>query len=117
MLKRLFKRLLQWIWPAKPEPEDPNLFLIRRLDDEPSIVEDRLVYVIGETGYEWEAILRCPCGCGDLIKLNLLPFESRPTWRVEASSGIKATLIPSVWRKTGCRSHFIVSGGEIRWCT
>jgi hypothetical protein len=25
-------------------------------------------------------------------------------------------LYPSVWRKGGCRSHFIMRKGRIRWC-
>lgn len=116
MIKRLLQRLFRWLWPAKTEPENPNLFWVRRVVDEPKTIEERLVYVVGEPGHEWEAILLCPCGCGDVIKLNLLRFEKRPTWHVVANSGNKATLIPSVWRKTGCLSHFIVSEGEIRWC-
>ncbi|MGO9953726.1 MAG: DUF6527 family protein, partial [Dissulfurispiraceae bacterium] len=23
---------------------------------------------------------------------------------------------PSVWRKTGCRSHFFIIKGRVKWC-
>ena len=73
------------------------------------------VYLVGEVGEEWKAAFLCPCGCRALIQLNLLP-ETRPRWLYHLATWQEVTLRPSVWRKTGCRSHFIMRKGRIRWC-
>ncbi|WP_420496783.1 DUF6527 family protein [Szabonella alba] len=59
--------------------------------------------------------MRCPCGCGDIIEL-LVIAEAKPRWDVGADRERRPTLSPSVWRKTGCRSHFWVRRGRVQWC-
>lgn len=51
-------------------------------------------------------VLGCPCGCGDQLTINLDP-RSGPAWRFFESNG-EVTLYPSVWRESGCRSHFVI---------
>lgn len=56
-------------------------------------------------------LLACPDGCGDELAVNL---DSRvgPAWRLyRRDSGL--TIYPSVWRDTGCGSHFIIWKDEI----
>lgn len=57
----------------------------------------------------------CPCGCGDVIELMLIP-EATPHWRLIIGTDKKPSLKPSVWRNTGCRSHFWLRGGSVEWC-
>lgn len=57
-------------------------------------------------------LLKCPCGCGDEIPVNL-DSRAGKAWRVYGETASKVTLFPSVWRDTGCGSHFIVWRGEI----
>lgn len=59
--------------------------------------------------------MRCPCGCGDRIELIILK-EARPRWDVSVNKAGEPSLRPSVWRKSGCRSHFWVREGRILWC-
>ncbi len=59
-------------------------------------------------------IIKCPCGCGDEIKVNL-DKRAGPAWGIYRKNGI--TLYPSVWRDSGCKSHFILWDDEIYWCT
>lgn len=63
----------------------------------------------------WSAGMRCPCGCGELIELPLIA-EADQHWTLVVDRGGHPTLSPSVWRKTGCRSHFWLRGGRVRWC-
>lgn len=56
-------------------------------------------------------LLRCPCGCGDELPINL-DRRAGKAWRLYERDG-SITLYPSVWRDTGCESHFIVWKGEI----
>jgi hypothetical protein len=59
-------------------------------------------------------ILRCPCGCGDDLIINL-DRQSGPAWQYYHNRrGV--TLYPSYWREGGCESHFIVWNGHIYWC-
>ncbi|MGO7611084.1 DUF6527 family protein [Rhizobium ruizarguesonis] len=42
--------------------------------------------------------------------------EALPRWDVALDEAGKPTLHPSVWRKSGCRSHFWMKRGRIHWC-
>lgn len=52
-------------------------------------------------------LLQCPCGCGDEIPVNL-DSRAGKAWRLYRGPTTGLTLFPSVWRDTGCQSHFIV---------
>ena len=59
-------------------------------------------------------VFRCPCRCGETLVINLDPGAGR-AWRLRSDEhGL--TLMPSVWRTTGCQSHFIVWRSGIWWC-
>jgi hypothetical protein len=57
-------------------------------------------------------ILKCPCGCGEEIPINL-DRRAGKAWRYYDRDGRGLTLFPSVWRDTGCQSHFVVRWGRI----
>lgn len=52
-------------------------------------------------------LLRCPCGCGEEIPVNL-DARAGKAWRLYRGAGTGLTLFPSVWRDTGCESHFVI---------
>jgi hypothetical protein len=52
-------------------------------------------------------LLRCPCGCGEEIPVNL-DARAGKAWRLYRGASSGLTLFPSVWRDTGCKSHFVV---------
>ena len=83
--------------------------------DEPAVLEPRTVYVVGEDGHHWFAAFDCPCGCGETIKLSLVPGD-RPGWTLREHWTGTASLAPSVWRKVGCKSHFWLRKGKVNWC-
>ena len=56
-------------------------------------------------------VLGCPCGCGEILPINLDERAGR-AWRLYRDRR-GTSLYPSVWRETGCRSHFIVWRDEI----
>jgi hypothetical protein len=51
-------------------------------------------------------VMVCPCGCGDQLTINL-DSRSGSAWRFIERRG-KVTLYPSVWRESGCCSHFVL---------
>ena len=68
-----------------------------------------------EDGEDWSAHLVCPCGCGKPLEVLLIP-EAKPHWRLSRDARGRPTLHPSVWLKTGCRSHFWLRSGKVDWC-
>jgi hypothetical protein len=70
--------------------------------------------VLVRRGHPRIIAIQCPCGCGDQIIINL-DKQAGPAWRFFQNGTNKQdfTLFPSVWRETGCESHFIVWHGQI----
>lgn len=60
------------------------------------------------------AVFSCPCGCGEVISINLDPRSGR-AWRLYERAQV-ASLLPSVWLTGGCRSHFFIWKNEVWWC-
>ncbi len=59
-------------------------------------------------------LMNCPCGCGDVLVINL-DSRSGPAWRIYRR-GHAISLFPSYWRDTKCESHFILWRNRIYWC-
>ncbi|MEW8441568.1 MAG: DUF6527 family protein [Candidatus Thiodiazotropha taylori] len=66
-----------------------------------------------EGGVTWAVAFKCPCGCGDSISLNLI--GRRPRWSAQIDASGKMTVHPSIWRTSGCTSHFWIRQGCIHW--
>jgi hypothetical protein len=84
------------------------------IDDLPDRLKANRVYLAGENGHLWAAAMLCPCGCGDTIELNLLQ-AAKPCWEAHMHEDGLVSLKPSVWRQNGCRSHFVLQRGIIKW--
>jgi hypothetical protein len=89
-------------------------YWIERVEEVPDVPVPNVVYAIGNSS-PWQAALVCPCGCKHLIQLSLLTSDS-PRWSLSGQETGLATLHPSVWRTRGCKSHFILSQGQVSWC-
>jgi hypothetical protein len=81
----------------------------------PKQLKRRTLYIVEEDGFQEQAAMICPCGCGSVLHMNLLPDE-RPCWRVSIHDDGTGTLHPSVWRKKECGSHFWFRKGRVVWC-
>jgi hypothetical protein len=56
-------------------------------------------------------VMSCPCGCGDELPINL-DGRAGPAWSMyRTRAGL--TIYPSVWRESGCESHFVLWRDEI----
>lgn len=83
------------------------------LEELPTNLAEKTAYVVGESDYRWYVAMLCPCGCGEAIYLNVRP-DSHPYWRIIEHIGT-ISIEPSIWRQKGCRSHFFLRKGRIRW--
>jgi hypothetical protein len=104
----------RWAW-SKLFKKQPALYRASQVEEFPDSLKPLTVYLAGELGNLWAAAMLCPCGCGEKIELNLLK-QVRPCWSAEQHADRSITLMPSVWRQKGCRSHFFVRRGRIDWC-
>ena len=81
----------------------------------PTHLPRRNLVLAREDGEDWCVGMRCPCGCGRTIELQVFP-EARPNWRIAVDEKSRPTLHPSVWVKDGCKSHFWLRKGKVFWC-
>lgn len=58
-------------------------------------------------------LMQCPCGCGQEVSLNV-DASAGPAWRFYRRRG-RLSVFPSVWRESGCKSHFIIWRDSIDW--
>lgn len=63
--------------------------------------------VLIERGRPRWLLLACPCGCGDELPINL-DSRAGAAWRLYKNAKLGVSVYPSVWRDTGCGSHFII---------
>lgn len=115
MLRRLsglWKRLRQWVAVRAPWREP--IYHAVSVTDLPDALDRHLLYIVEENGHRHGAAMICPCGCKAVLEMNLVP-DVRPIWRAAVHEDGTVSLHPSVWRQVGCRSHFWVKQGRIRW--
>ena len=84
-------------------------------DTPPEKLPWRNLVLAREDNENWAVAFRCPCGCGKRLELLLID-EAYPNWSLTLTQGGVPTLYPSVWLKTGCRSHFWLREGKVIWC-
>jgi hypothetical protein len=117
---KIIAAFFAWLWhllagsvqqPAKADER----YRLARVEDLPDAPAARTLYIVGEEPHAWAAAMLCPCGCGDPIQLSLLE-EASPSWRVIKEEDNTMSLMPSVWRRKGCQSHFFLHHGKILWC-
>ena len=89
-------------------------YSFEQTEDFPESINDFVIYIVGENEFEWLAVLKCPCGCNDVIQLNLLE-ESTPSWELFRHRNRKLTISPSINRIVNCKSHFSILKGEVWW--
>jgi len=109
-LTYLARKFLESAWPRAE-----TIYRAVRVEDLPDNPAPGSVYLAGEGHGLWAASMQCPCGCKDVIELNLLT-KARPCWAADEHADGTVTLRPSVWRQKGCRSHFVLRKGRIVWC-
>ncbi|MGB4950377.1 MAG: DUF6527 family protein [Rhizobiaceae bacterium] len=66
-------------------------------------------------GVDKWACFRCPCGCGETIKLSLSK-NRRPRWTAISDWLKRPAISPSVRQTNECRCHFWIRQGRIDWC-
>jgi hypothetical protein len=117
-LARLFGINSSQLPPAPRSDRRGNLsarYVARSDGEVPEQPAAGVLHLIADgSGKPWLAVMHCPCGCGAMIQLPMSP-PARPCWHFRGTMQAPS-LWPSVRRKAGCRSHFILRGGSVLWC-
>ena len=120
----MFRWLLEWFeWLAstlskgRAEQLPPVAFREVVVTETPppvaTVIANTLYVVAAQSMPKW-MMFRCPCGCGEVITLSLQHIHN-PRWNLEVDRNGRASLYPSVWRTTGCCSHFWLKDGRVFW--
>lgn len=107
--------LRRWWRDAQERLGPPRRLLRPGSDILPAELPRRDLVLAEDDGEAWSIGMKCPCGCGDTVELMLLA-EATPRWTLTVDAKGRPSLSPSVWRKSGCRAHYWVINGRIRWC-
>jgi len=94
-------------WLGKP-------YMTELTDEMPDKFLPATVYLVGEGEHFWHASMICPCGCRQVLHMNL-QADSRPLWQVIRHADGTISLHPSIWRQKGCCAHFWFRNGAIQW--
>lgn len=113
--KHLIPSFLYWLRSAFQRlQKQPAPLRTVILEDEPDVLDSSALYLLGVNQKPWAAVFQCPCGCRSDIRLNLLS-EGRPRWQAHQHWDSTVSLLPSVAREVGCRSHFWIRKGLVIW--
>ncbi|WP_106541091.1 DUF6527 family protein [Prolixibacter denitrificans] len=98
-----------WKWKAKR-----LRYKYQFVNEIPQLLHTNTLYVEGNQKHRWTAAFICPCGCNEIIYLNLIP-TTRPRWKIKLGWFKKPTVSPSINRRIECKSHFFIKKGRIKW--
>lgn len=103
-----------WVWLKSWFVRKAKPLRTVYLEELPEAPDPKAVYVLGEGANRWFVSFLCPCGCGTMLQMTLLP-EDKPHWRLTEHDDATISISPSVWRHAGCHSHFFLRRGMIVW--
>jgi hypothetical protein len=95
-------------------PDDRIEYSFEIIDDFPESIRENMIYIVGEKDHEWLAVLKCPCGCGDTVQLNLLK-DAKPFWEIIRHKNGLISISPSINRIVNCKSHFSIIKEKVWW--
>lgn len=110
MFTRIFNRLLKRFDSYLPA----RSLIVINGDVLPERLPMRNLVLLNDGNEDWSIGFRCPCGCGRSVELLLID-EARPRWDYTLDPKGLPSLHPSVWLKSGCKSHFWIINGRVEW--
>lgn len=88
-------------------------YSVKYVDEFPSRFSDGVIYIERTLVSAHTIAFKCPCGCNDVIYLNLLK-DASPRWSYRRNWLGQISVNPSILRLTGCKSHFFVRKNRIK---
>jgi hypothetical protein len=72
------------------------------------------IYIIRNYGLSKWVVMKCPCGCDEILTLSLMK-NFKPNWKIKIDKKKRITISPSIWKQDGCKSHFFIINGRLKW--
>src|SRR5271157_3260487 len=112
-LFRFFDSIRQWWRRRKRRKTFAGVVQLESsVDPGPELKAKKLVLIGPREKPKWLRF-ECPCGCGDVIALNLMASHY-PRWSVEIYEDGTLSAMPSVDDRK-CGSHFWIRRNKINW--
>lgn len=112
---KLFEKLKSILLGLFKRPKTTSIYVYKIVNEvSTNKMRPGCVYIERRGDKDRWAHFVCPDGCGAPISLNLMTSRN-PHWTVEYSYKSGVTINPSVWKDTGCRSHFFIRNSEVEW--
>lgn len=92
----------------------PSINFVDKAPKNDAVEAGQFYCVVSGDKPKW-SLFRCPCGCESVVTLSLQRAHM-PHWQVKRSRAGRPGLYPSVWRDSGCLSHFWLNDGRVNWC-
>ena len=90
--------------------------VVAAFHDASEIGPDEILLIGDNMNPKW-ALLKCPCGCGETIHVNLMGSQ-HPHWTISREQGGSLSFYPSLWvDESLCGSHFFIWHGRVHWCS
>lgn len=122
-IKKIWNNMLQFLSGTVTEKNDTTVpskklyrkhFSLLNVEEIPEDIKENELYHVGEGEYKWLLVFKCPCGCREVVQLNLLK-EASPSWRVKIHEDGDVSVYPSISRHIKCKSHFNITKNSVRW--
>lgn len=110
-LRRLWSALFHRA-PRRQQSFPGVSYVSSMAETEGPIQKGKLVVVGAMPTPKWVRFI-CPCGCGEIVALNLMSSHS-PRWTITESADGKLSVSPSI-DSTTCRSHYWIRRNRINW--
>jgi hypothetical protein len=79
-----------------------------------SVGKKEIVFIGDKSSPKW-AVIKCPCGCGDLIHIDLMGSHT-PSWTCQFEKDKTVSFSPSLWVDSSkCGSHFWIRNNRVLW--
>lgn len=112
-LRNFFAWIWSWFRPTgRREAFGATVQLDSSTNPERELAAGKLVLIGPAEKPKWLRF-KCPCGCGDVIALNLMTSH-RPHWKTELHQDGTLTVHPSVDSQR-CGAHFWIKRSKINW--
>ena len=114
-MQRIFRHLWwefeTFIFSRKQYRRITSVESLTNIDD---LHSDEIILVGSTKNLKW-AILKCPCGCQEVIHVNLMKSH-HPHWHIKRERGGTISLTPSLWvDNSRCGSHFFIWHNRVIW--
>ena len=85
------------------------------VDDIPSQVKGKIIYILGGREHSSQAVMRCPRKCDKHIYLHISKQHSK-RWDFMENEDGSISLSPSILVQDKCKCHYWFKNGKIIWC-